>query len=100
VLSVSLGKELANTGITVNTISPGLVVTQVLRDYFFSVPDNAGKSWEEIEAGLAKSWNCLVGGIAKPEDVAAVAAFLASPLAWHIAGANIRIDGGMTGAVF
>jgi NAD(P)-dependent dehydrogenase (short-subunit alcohol dehydrogenase family) len=100
VLSVSLAKELSGTGITVNTVTPGLVVTQVLRGYFMSQPENAGKDWAEIEAGLARNWNSLVGGIAKPEDVAALVAFLASSLAWHITGANMRIDGGMTGAVF
>lgn len=96
-LSMSLAQELTGTGITVNSVSPGLVLTQVLKDYFNSLPENAGRSWDEIESELAIGWNSCTGSIATTEDIATAVTFLASPLAGHITGINLRIDGGMHG---
>jgi 3-oxoacyl-[acyl-carrier protein] reductase len=98
-LTVSLSKALADTGITVNTVSPGLIVTPVLENYFKSLPENAGKSWDEIEPTLSKLYNGLVKRLGRPEDIAAAIAFLVSDRADHITGANLRVDGGMPGFV-
>ena len=99
VLSVGLAKTLAGTGITVNTISPGLIITPVLEDYILSMPVNAGKTLSELEPALAESWNSLVGRLGTPEDVGAMITFLASPVAGFITGANFRVDGGMSGFI-
>lgn len=96
-LTVSLSKALADTGITVNTVSPGLIVTPVLENYFKSLPENAGKPWDEIEPTLSKLYNGLVKRLGRPEDIAAAIAFLVSDRADHITGTNLRVDGGMPG---
>ncbi|MGE0773668.1 MAG: SDR family NAD(P)-dependent oxidoreductase [Sphingomonadaceae bacterium] len=96
-MSVSLAKALADTGITVNTVSPGLIVTPVLENYFKSLPDNAGKTWDEIEPTLSKAYNGLVKRLGRPQDIADAITFLCSNRADHITGTNLRIDGGMTG---
>ena len=98
-ISLSASLWLANSGVTVNTVSPGLIVSPVLSDYFLSLPANAGKSWDEVEPALAQSWGGTAGRIGTPDDVAAAIVFLASPLADHINGTNLRVDGGMTGFV-
>ena len=98
-ISFSASRWLANTGITVNTVSPGLIVSTVLKEFFLALPENAGRSWEEVEQTLAASWGGTVGRIGNPDDVAAAIVFLTSPLADHINGTNVRIDGGMTGYV-
>ncbi|MFW0756299.1 SDR family NAD(P)-dependent oxidoreductase [Pseudomonas sp. H11T01] len=97
VLSVSLAKELTGTGITVNCLAAGLVVTRVLHDYFMALPENSRKTWEEVEPGIASDWGSLVGRLGTPADIASLVTFLASPLAGYINGTNVLIDGGMAG---
>lgn len=76
-MTKSAAKELAARGITVNAIAPGLVETDMTKDLQeaqFAVP---------------------MGRMAKPEEVAALVVYLASPMAGYITGEVIRIDGGL-----
>ena len=98
-LTVSLSQELANTGITVNTVSPGIVVTETVREFFRKTAEKQrwGSDWNEIEQHILKEFlPNTVGHLGKPKDVANIVAFLASPLSSYINGANYRIDGGST----
>ncbi len=59
-----------------------------------------GESWPEIERQAVK--NLVpnpVGRIGRVDEVAAAVAFLASPLADFINGANLRVDGGYVTSV-
>lgn len=98
-IGVSLAKTLAGTGITVNTVSPGYVVTPLLESYARSRPGNETRGWAKIEAEMASALGVLAGRLGQPADIAALTAFLASPRADWITGSNIRIDGGMCGFV-
>ncbi|MDG4823849.1 SDR family oxidoreductase [Asanoa sp. WMMD1127] len=75
-------RELGPRGITVNTVSPGATDTDLLR---------AHNSAEEL--ALATEWTAL-GRLGRPDDVAAVVAFLTTPDAGWITGENIRAAGG------
>lgn len=99
VLTLSLAKTLADTGVTVNAVAPGYVVTSTLKAYFTGLPENAGRRWEELEPDIARQRNSLVGRFGLPEDVAAMIVFLASPRAAFITGSTMRVDGGMSGHV-
>jgi NAD(P)-dependent dehydrogenase (short-subunit alcohol dehydrogenase family) len=101
-LTVSLAKQLAQTGITVNTVSPGLMVTPGAEQMFRQIAPSKGwgTEWAEIEKHLVQEdWPNPTSRLGRPEEVANMVAFLASPLADYINGANIRVDGGGVGVI-
>ncbi|MGF1642656.1 MAG: acetoacetyl-CoA reductase [Thiotrichales bacterium] len=79
--AMSLAQESAKKGVTVNTVSPGYIAT----DMVMAVP-------EEIRARIIAQ--IPVGRLGNPEDIAAMVAFLASDDAAFITGANIPVNGG------
>ena len=80
--SKALAQEVVRKGVTVNTVSPGYVET----DLVMAIR-------AEVRAQIVAS--IPMGRLAKPEEVAAVVAFLASEEAGYITGANISVNGGM-----
>ncbi len=79
--TISLAQENAKFGITVNTISPGYVATEMV----MAVP-------EEVRAKIAAQ--IPVGRLGTPEEIAyAVGFFIPEEAAW-ITGANLSINGG------
>ncbi len=101
-LTVSLAKELDRSGVTANTISPGLIVTPGVETFFRKVAAERGwgERWEDIEASVLREvLDNPTGRLGRPEDVAVLAAFLASPLAGYVNGANYRVDGGSTAVI-
>lgn len=96
-MTISLAKDLASTGITVNTVSPGPVTTKGTQKLFreIAIEKNWGTDWNEIEKKVTKeALPNIAGRFGTPEEVGALVTFLASPLADFITGANYRIDGG------
>jgi len=102
-LTVSLSKELANTGITVNTMSPGIILTPGVEHFYRETASSRGwatESWDEIEKHvIGEILYNPVGRLGRVEEVANFVAYVASPLADYINGANLRIDGGSTAVI-
>ena len=80
--SKSAARELASRGITVNTVAPGCINT----DMTAVLPD-------KVKEGMLQS--IPLQRIGEPEDVATAVLFLASDLAAYITGQNVDVDGGM-----
>ncbi len=90
-------KDLAPYEIRVNTICPGMIKTPLNRSVWEAwnsrQADSAKKSYEDWAAEKIKNIAPL-NRWQDPEDVAAMAVFLASPLAKNITGQTINVDGG------
>jgi NAD(P)-dependent dehydrogenase (short-subunit alcohol dehydrogenase family) len=83
-LTKSIALELADKGIRVNGIVPGLVFNDISQEL---VKDENKRNYKEIEVPL--------GRIAKPHEISKVVLFLASNDASYITGAMIPVDGGL-----
>ena len=79
--TISLARENAKLGITVNTVSPGYVAT----DMVMAVP-------EEVRAKIAA--DIPTGRLGTPEEIAYAVAFLVAEEAAWITGSNLDINGG------
>lgn len=84
----SLAVELADRGIRVNCVSPGGIDTDMVQRAAHALP--ADVDWNLI----AKSQS-VIPGMMPPLDVAEAVAFLASPAAASITGANLVVDRGV-----
>jgi len=77
----ALAQEVARKGITVNTISPGYLATQMV----MAVPEDVRN---QIIAGIP------VGRLGEPDEIAALLAFIASEQAGFMTGSNVAMNGG------
>ena len=78
----SLAREVASRGITVNSVAPGFIDTDMTKALT-----------EEQRAGL--QGQIPMGRLGTPEDVAAAVLFLASPQSGYITGETLHVNGGM-----
>ncbi|MCC2613695.1 SDR family oxidoreductase [Neorhizobium sp. Rsf11] len=83
-LSKAMAVDHAADGIRVNSLSPGAVATPRLLQRWPSL--------EAADAGLGPAH--LLGRIARPQEIAAAAAFLLSPDASFVTGTDLLADGG------
>jgi NAD(P)-dependent dehydrogenase (short-subunit alcohol dehydrogenase family) len=91
-ITKSLAREVGEQGITVNSICPGLVITDIIRNNGPNTAKAMGMEFDEMIQLFASE-----SAIKRPntvEEVAAVALLLASPEGAGITGAQISVDGG------
>ncbi len=85
--------QLAPHDINVNAICPGLVDTPMLRGMLAQRSADTGTPVEDLIKGLEQM--VPLGRLDDPEDIAAMAVFLAGPGGRNITGQTINIDGGL-----
>lgn len=95
--SKTLSNELGVYGITVNNVLPGATATDRLKSIVESKAAKKGVSKNAVEEAMKDK--IPLKRFAEPNEVAAAAAFLASPAASYINGINVPVDGGRTGSL-
>ncbi|TPE42698.1 SDR family oxidoreductase [Pontibacter mangrovi] len=93
----TMANELGQFGITVNNVLPGATRTGRLE----SIIENKAKKTDKAVDAIEESMMAEIPArrFAEPEEVAAAAAFLATPAAAYINGINVPVDGGRTGCL-
>jgi 3-oxoacyl-[acyl-carrier protein] reductase len=93
----TMANELGEFNITVNNVLPGYTETARLKSLVHTLATKAATTEENISNEIAKSIPAKRFGTAT--EIAAVAAFLASPAASYVNGVSIPVDGGRTGSI-
>lgn len=93
----TMANELGRFGITVNNVLPGATATGRLEAIISNKIAKTGHSQDEVEQEMLDE--IPAGRFGKPEEIAAMIAFLASPSAGYVNGTSIPVDGGRTGSI-
>jgi NAD(P)-dependent dehydrogenase (short-subunit alcohol dehydrogenase family) len=96
-LGKALAEEFGPRGVRVNTVSPGPVLTDLWagpQGYGARLAKSKGITHEQLLAGLPEAMGMTTGALVRPEEVASLVAYLVSPHAASINGADLVVDGG------
>lgn len=84
-LARAMALELASTGVTVNLVAPGTILTDINRQAF------ADPAFEQAKLDLIP-----MKRVGQPADIAGAVRYLASDAAAYVTGSTITVDGGLT----
>lgn len=97
-----LAELTTGTGVTVNSVLPGPTKSEGVVDFVGKLSAGSGQSFEQFEKQFFTSVRptSLIKRFETPEEIAAVVAFVCSPLASSINGAAVRAEGGIVKSAF
>jgi 3-oxoacyl-[acyl-carrier protein] reductase len=88
-----LAEEVAADGVTVNMVLPGRILTDRIVELDEGRAAKTGQTLSDVQSNSKAA--IPVGRYGRPEELAAVVAFLAGPEAGYVTGEQIRVDGGL-----
>jgi len=91
--SKTLSDQVASDGITVNTLAPGRIDTERIRQIDDDLAQRQGRSRADVERDSLNTIPLRRYG--RPDEFGAAAAFLASEPAAYITGVTLLVDGGL-----
>lgn len=96
-LARGLAKRMAGTGVTVNSVLPGLTLSESVRALLEQIHGKSDKSIEELAKQMVKEHypSSIIGRAATLDEVASMVVYLSSPQASATTGAALRVDGGV-----
>jgi 3-oxoacyl-[acyl-carrier protein] reductase len=100
--TVSLAGSLQGSGVTVNTVTPGIIMMDSLLNWGRDTYKDPGMTVEDVTNRMAadKIFDLPPAGrLGSPRDIAVIVCTLASPHSGFVTGSNYRVDGGQVRAV-
>jgi NAD(P)-dependent dehydrogenase (short-subunit alcohol dehydrogenase family) len=100
-LARGLAETTVGTNVTVNSVLPGPTRSEGVENFIQGLAKNQSITPEQVEKEFIKKTrpSSLIKRIATPEEVAAMVAFVASPLSSATNGAALRVDGGVVRSI-
>lgn len=102
---LSIARGLAETctgsGVTVNSVLPGPTLTEGARAFFDKLAAQKGQTFEQAAQEFFAQGRptSIIKRFITPQEVAAMVAYLCSPLAAATTGASVRVDGGVVRSI-
>ncbi len=96
-ISRGLAETCAGTAVTVNSVLPGPTLTEGAKDFFDKLAAQQGLSFDEAAKAFFANARptSLLRRFIEPDEVAAMVAYVCSPLSAATNGAALRVDGGV-----
>ena len=96
-ISRGLAETCAGTAVTVNSVLPGPTLTEGAKDFFDKLAAQQGMSFDEAAKAFFANARptSLLRRFIEPDEVAAMVAYVCSPLSAATNGAALRVDGGV-----
>jgi NAD(P)-dependent dehydrogenase (short-subunit alcohol dehydrogenase family) len=100
-ISRGLAETTAGTGVTVNAVLPGPTASEGVTEFVQQLAKGQGTDVAAVEREFFRDVrpSSLIKRFATPAEVAALVAFVCSPLAAAINGAALRVDGGVVRSI-
>ena len=97
-----IAETCAGTGVTCNAVLPGPTASEGVNDFVGSLAQQAGQTRDQVEKEFFEKARptSLLKRFATPDEVAAMVAFVCSPLSSATNGAALRVDGGVVRSPF
>ncbi len=89
----TLSREVGDSGLTVNILAPGYHATPRITTVLQTSAEQLGANLEEVEASFTAETS--LRRLGEPDDFAAMALLLLSPLGGYMTGQTITVDGGL-----
>lgn len=100
-MSLGLSKALKGTGVTSNTVSPGMIRTEGLERFLanFAEKRGWGDDLQKAEDYIVKGTGQTVSRVGEVGDIAYGVVMLASPRSDFVNGVNLHLDGGISPSI-